>query len=117
MEGEEATILDNIDHPDYDMDHKHSGILELGQKGTLTSLDFFSFVKNQIHDFKSFRSYDHSINQLTSPIDLRQTLSNNPEEIDNNTCNIMHILHAKHAVMGNTEDSAHIHLVYLITET
>jgi hypothetical protein len=28
MEGEEVTILDNIDHPDYDMDYEHTEILQ-----------------------------------------------------------------------------------------
>jgi hypothetical protein len=69
MEGQEVIILDNIDHPDCDMDYELTGELELCERGIITGSDLFSFVKNNVHYFKSFRFDDDSINSLTHLID------------------------------------------------
>jgi hypothetical protein len=44
MEGQEISVLDNIDHPDYDMDSEHTNILDLCEIGILTPSDLFNFV-------------------------------------------------------------------------
>jgi hypothetical protein len=58
MEGQAVIILDTIDHPDYDMDYELTGELELCERGIITGSDLFSFVKNNVHYFKSFRFDD-----------------------------------------------------------
>jgi hypothetical protein len=107
MEGEEVIVLDNIDHPHYDMDYEqHLSILELCEIGIITRSDLFNFVKNNVRDFSSFRFEDGSLNRQAPLIGLIEILSNNPEETDQDTYNIMHFIQAKHAVIGNTEDPA-----------
>jgi hypothetical protein len=55
---EEVTILDNIDHPNYEKDHEDIGILKLCINYIITRSDLFNYIKENITDFNSFQFDD-----------------------------------------------------------
>jgi hypothetical protein len=101
---EEVTILDNIDYPDYEQDYEDIGILKQCRNYIITRSDLFNYIKENITDFNSFQFDDHTINQQAPLLELVETLINNPHKTDFDSENILHILHAKHAVMGSPKD-------------
>jgi hypothetical protein len=101
---EEIIVQNNVDHPIYEQDYEDIGILKLCRKYIITRTDLFNHIKENITDFNSFQFDNHTINQQAPLLNLVETLLNNLYETDLDSENILHILYAKHAVMGNTEN-------------